>query len=93
MGFISSNSGGILSTWIYPESAAPGYKFAAKLNLAFAFVTIGLAVAEVLLLRWSNQRKQRDEYREGVLRKVHGLSLEEQYNVLGDEHPDFEYTL
>ncbi|GAB7328758.1 hypothetical protein MBLNU13_g00662t3 [Cladosporium sp. NU13] len=93
MGFISSNSGGILSTWIYPESAAPGYKFAAKLNLAFAFITIGLAAAEVFLLRWKNQRKQRDGYRDGVLRGLHGLSPEEQYNVLGDEHPDFKYTL
>jgi predicted MFS family arabinose efflux permease len=93
MGFISSNSGGILSTWIYPGSAAPGYKFAARLNLAFAFVTIGLAAAEVLLLRWKNQRKQRDDYREAALRDLQEYSPEEQYNILGDEHPDFEYTL
>jgi hypothetical protein len=52
-----------------------------------------LAAAEVLLLRWKNQRKQGDEYRDGVLRDLHGLSLGEQYNVLGDEHPDFKYTL
>jgi len=93
MGFISSNSGGILSTWIYPESSAPGYKFAAKLNLAFAFITIGLAAMEVLLLRWMNQRKQRDGYREDKLGELQGLSPDEQYDVLGDEHPDFKYTL
>lgn len=93
MGFISSNSGGILSTWIYPDSAAPGYKFAAKLNLAFVFVTIGLAAAEVLLLRWKNQRKQTDDYREAVMQGLPGLSPEEQYDALGDEHPDFRYTL
>lgn len=93
MAFISSNSGGILSTWIYPESSAPGYKFAARLNLAFTFVTIALVAAEVMLLRWKNQRKQSDEYREASLRDVLHLSPEEQYNALGDEHPDFRYTL
>jgi predicted MFS family arabinose efflux permease len=93
MGFVCSNSGGILSTWIYPESAAPGYKFAAKLNLAFAFITIGLAAAEVLLLRWKNQRKLNDKYRENTLGGFQNLSPEEQYDVLGDGHPDFKYTL
>lgn len=93
MAFISSNSGGILSTWIYPESAAPGYKFAAKLNLAFAFITIGLAAAEIALLRWKNQRKQCETYRDGLLTNLRGLSLGEQYDALGDEHPDFRYTL
>lgn len=82
-----------MSAWIYPESAAPGYKFAAKLNLAFAFITIGLAAAEVLLLRWKNQRKQRDEYREATLGGLQTLSPDAQYDVLGDDHPDFKYTL
>jgi predicted MFS family arabinose efflux permease len=93
LAFVSSNSGGILSTWIYPESAAPGYKFAAKLNLVFTCVTIGLAATEVMLLRWKNQRKQRDEYREHTLRDLRQLSLEEQYDILGDGHPEFRYTL
>jgi predicted MFS family arabinose efflux permease len=93
MGFIASNSGGILSTWIYPESAAPGYKFAAKLNLAFAFITIGLAAVEIFLLRWMNQRKQSEQYREDALRGLEATSPEEQYDVLGDGHPDFKYTL
>jgi len=93
MGFVSSNAGGVLSTWIYPESEAPGYKFAARLNLAFVFVTIGFCAAEIWLLKWKNQRKQRDGYREDTLGKLQGLSPEEQYDVLGDEHPDFKYTL
>jgi len=93
MAFISSNSGGILSTWTYPESAAPEYNLAAKLNLAFSCITVGLVACEMALLRWKNQRKQDDWVREAVLKPIQDLSPEEQYNLLGDEHPDFEYTL
>jgi sugar phosphate permease len=93
MAFISSNSGGILSTWTYPESDSPEYTLAAKLNLAFSCVTVGLVACEIALLRWKNHRKQDDRQRDAVLKTVQGLSPEEQYNVLGDEHPDFEYTL
>jgi predicted MFS family arabinose efflux permease len=93
MAFISSNSGGILSTWTYPESDSPEYTLAAKLNLAFSCVTVGLVACEIALLRWKNQRKQDDGQRDALLKSVQGLSPEEQYNILGDEHPDFEYTL
>ena len=93
MAFISSNSGGILSTWTYPESAAPGYKLAANLNLAFSCITVGLVACEIALLRWKNQRKRDDRLRDAVLKPIQDLSPEEQYNLLGDEHPDFQYTL
>jgi len=93
MGFIASNSGGILSTWTYPDSAAPEYKFAARLNLAFSCLTVFFAAAEIVLLRWMNQRKEYDQFREGILADVKDLSTEEQYGVLGDQHPDFRYTL
>ncbi|CAG8605820.1 6724_t:CDS:2, partial [Scutellospora calospora] len=82
MAFISSNSGGILSTWNYPESAAPGYKLAAKLNLAFSCITVGLVACEIALLRWKNQRKQDDLLRDAVLKPIQELSPEEQYNLL-----------
>jgi hypothetical protein len=93
MAFMSSNSGGILSTWTYPESDSPEYTLAAKLNLAFSCVTVGLVACEIALLRWNNQRKRDNRQRDVVLKTVQGLSPEEQYNILGDEHPDFEYTL
>ena len=61
--------------------------------MAFAFITMGLAAAEIALLRWMNQRKSRDGYREDVLRGLEDLSPDDQLDVLGDEHPDFKYTL
>lgn len=92
MGFISTNTGGIVSTWIYPDSAAPEYSLAAKLNLSLTCISIGVVVMEMLLLRWKNQQKEDDEWREAVLRKVPG-TINEQFSALGDEHPDFKYTL
>lgn len=91
LGFIMTNAGGIISTWIYPKSAAPGYKFAGKYNLALVCVTLGLVSGEIWLLRWKNGGKERD--REGILRSVEHLSSEEQFEALGDHHPDFKYTL
>lgn len=92
MGFISTNTGGIVSTWIYPNSAAPEYKLAARLNLSLTCISIGVVVVEMVLLRWKNQRKEDDGLREAALRKVPG-TMEEQFSALGDEHPDFKYTL
>jgi hypothetical protein len=41
IGFMSTNAGGIVSTWLYPKSSAPNYKFAAKFNLALLFHACG----------------------------------------------------
>ena len=92
MGFVSTNIGGILSTWIYPKTSAPRYTFAARFNLSLVCITIALITAEVFLLRWMNQRKAAGD-RDGLLADVKELSVEEQHNVLGDHHPEFRYTL
>jgi MFS family permease len=91
LAFIFTNSGGILSTWIYPKKDAPQYAFAAKLNLAFCVLTIALVSANILWLRFLNRRKE--SRREELLRDVKHLSLGEQREVLGDAHPDYKYTL
>lgn len=91
MQFISTNVGGIISTWLYPTSAAPNYTFATRYNLALVCITIVVVGAEVWLLQFKNQQKRMK--RVEILRVVEDLSPEEQLDVLGDRHPDFIYTL
>jgi dipeptide/tripeptide permease len=88
---IATNIGGIISSWIYPHSSAPQYNFAAKFNLAMVCIAAVLVVAEILLLRHLNRKKI--ENRDELLRDVAGLDEHEQFEVLGDSHPDFKYTL
>lgn len=82
-----------MSTWIYPKSAAPRYELAAILNLSLVCTTIAVVAGEIGLLRWMNQRKNDEERRAVVMEAVQGMSTEEQFEVLGDGHPDFVYTL
>ncbi|KAK5047589.1 hypothetical protein LTR84_006686 [Exophiala bonariae] len=91
MSFMATNVGGIISSWIYPRSSAPQYHFAAKFNLALTCLNVSFMVAEVLLLRHLNSRKI--EKREELLKDVAHLTPHEQYERLGDTHPDFKYTL
>lgn len=91
LGFIATNLGGIVSTWIFPKSEAPKYKFAARFNLALnCFMLLGIAT-NIVLLRWRN--KEKVEKRDNILADVASLDAKEQYEILGDRHPDFKYTL
>jgi MFS family permease len=91
MGFVSTNIGGIISTWIYPKTSAPHYRFAARYNLSLVCITIAVIAGEVALLRWMNQRKE--EKREYLLQGMESMSPKDQFNELGDHHPDYRYTL
>jgi sugar phosphate permease len=91
IGFIMTNAGGILSTWIYPKSDAPQYAFAARLNLSFCVVTIALLAANLVWLTYLNRKKV--SHREQLLKDVVHLPLSEQREALGDRHPDYKYTL
>ncbi|EEQ90684.1 hypothetical protein RJZ56_005982 [Blastomyces dermatitidis] len=90
MVFVSTNSGGIVSTWIYPRKDAPYYLFAAKFNLALLVITIVLCGVQVGWLRRLNRRKL--EKPDEVLGDVLGVGLQAQLNELGDKHPEFVYT-
>ncbi|PGH06774.1 hypothetical protein GX51_02215 [Blastomyces parvus] len=90
MVFVSTNSGGIVSTWIYPRKDAPYYLFAAKFNLALLVITIVLCGVQVVFLRRLNQRKA--EKPEEVLGDMAGMDLQAQLDKLGDKHPEFVYT-
>ena len=87
--FVWTNSGGIVSTWIYPKNQAPYYLFAAKFNLALVVFTIFFFALNVWWLRLKNKKKV--ENRSEILGELESLPLEEQFEKLGDSHPDFKY--
>ncbi|KAL4913317.1 major facilitator superfamily domain-containing protein [Aspergillus aurantiobrunneus] len=90
MGFVSTSSGGVLSTWIYPTSSAPYYNLGARFNLALIVISLVALVAQVALLRWLNREK---EVRTAeILAGLEGVSYEEQIGALGDRHPSYRYT-
>ncbi|EAW08972.1 putative MFS transporter [Aspergillus clavatus NRRL 1] len=90
MAFISTNVGGIMSTWIYPKESAPYYKLGIRFNLSLLVVAMTLVVAQVLWLRRQNQKKESDPV--GLLQGVEDLPYEEQLAKLGDRHPKYKYT-
>jgi hypothetical protein len=91
LGNIAVNAGGIVSTWIYPKSSAPRYRFAAKFNLALNCVMFVGTAANILPFRWRNKAKL--EMRDSKLKRVEDLPVHEQYEGLGHRHPDFKYKL
>jgi MFS family permease len=90
--FICTNAGGIVSTWIFPETEAPYYSFAAKFILAIVVIGIVVVAATRVQLKRLNERKENREFRDKVLETVESLDLAEQIEVLGDLHPEFRYT-
>lgn len=91
MGFISTNVGGIVSTWIYPATSAPRYTFAARFNLSLVCITIALIAAEIALL--SRRNKEKKGRRDALLAGLEDMGFVSQFELLGDHHPDFKYTL
>ena len=91
LGFIATNLGGIVSTWTYPRSSAPKYRFAARFNLALNCAMLVGILANVLLLGRRNSGKV--QRREEILAGLEGLDTRDQNEILGDRHPDFRYIL
>ncbi|WWC67388.1 uncharacterized protein I206_101296 [Kwoniella pini CBS 10737] len=83
-GFISTNSGGILSTWLFPTTDAPRYKKA-------TWTAIGLSISIVILaLLNSAFLASRNKSRSSAIRE----DLEESTDSLddlGDKDPRFRY--
>lgn len=90
MAFIATNTGGILSTWIYPKSSAPYYRMGTIVNLTVISSGMGLVAAQVVLLRWLNARKsaQATDY----AAEQGNMTSEEEVARLGDRHPEYRYT-
>jgi MFS family permease len=84
-----ANFGGILSTWIFDDP--PRFRKATKINLAFSVGICVLASANRVWLVVQNKRKERER----AQRQPLGSEEEEEAERrrLGDDHPDFIYTL
>jgi MFS family permease len=84
-----ANFGGILSAWIFDDS--PRFTKAATINLAFGVGVCVLAVVNRVWLMVQNNRKDGEQVQRQPLESE---KLEEaERRRLGDDHPDFLYTL
>ncbi|KAL7911703.1 MFS general substrate transporter [Trichoderma velutinum] len=90
MAFISTNIGGIVSTWMYPGSSAPYYVIGATVNVTLICCMVVLTAIQIFWLKRLN--KQKVESREQILQGLEHLSQAEQLTKLGDKHPEFKYT-
>lgn len=90
LAFISTSAGGIVSTWIYPQSSAPFYRIGARVNLSVIVFSLVALVLQVMMLRRLNARKQ--SHRANILEGREHLSYEDQFAELGDKHPEYLYT-
>lgn len=87
--FCCTNSGGIVSTWIFPQSDTPYYPFAFKFILSLVIITLVAIAAELQILSHLNKAKMDSVRREELLRDVQHLPLAQQMVRLGDAHPDY----
>ncbi|KAI0040335.1 MFS general substrate transporter [Auriscalpium vulgare] len=96
VGFMATNMGGILSTWLF-ATGAPRFHKATITNVVFAVGTSVACGVLVLYLRWANAAKRQEVARllreEGSGTEPGGWNSEERRHQLGDRHPCFEYTL
>ena len=60
-GFISTNSGGILSTWLFPTTDAPRYRKATWTAMGLTVSIVVFAVVNSVYLAWENKKKLRLE--------------------------------
>ncbi|GAA5853001.1 hypothetical protein JCM5353_003916 [Sporobolomyces roseus] len=75
-------SGGIASTWLFPQTAAPEYETACKTLIAMTILVGVFSGLNILYLRHANHAKaHRREEKE-----------EANYLVEGDQHPAFLYN-
>jgi hypothetical protein len=74
-GFISTNSGGILSTWLFPTTDAPRYRTATWTAMGLSLSIAVLAVVNSLYLARENRAKARSG----------------SHRAAGDRDPSFQY--
>ncbi|KAF6759370.1 major facilitator superfamily domain-containing protein [Ephemerocybe angulata] len=95
IGFIATNSGGILSTWRFPSKEGPKFTKTAIMMLVFSCLMVVFGSINMLYLDRQNRQKQR--LRDKIL-APYTTEKEPDGGVrawtdLGDRHPDFKYTL
>ena len=89
LGVATANFGGILSTWIFDDS--PRFRKATSINLVFSIGMCTLAIINRVWLMVQNKRKERERVQRHPMRSE--KEEEAERRRLGDDHPDFIYTL
>jgi len=96
---LAVNIGGILSTWSFPTKDGPKFRRTTIINLAFCiFVIVGCFINRAYL-SWRNNVKERPGVRSKLLINYVAADKENAdggwsaWSELGDQHPDFVYTL
>lgn len=89
LGLAMANFGGVLSTWIFDDP--PRFTKATKINLAFS---VGLCVLAVVNRVWLMVQNNRKDAERVQMQPLESAKQEEaERRRLGDDHPDFIYTL
>ncbi|CAD6569028.1 MAG: hypothetical protein CYPHOPRED_003028 [Cyphobasidiales sp. Tagirdzhanova-0007] len=82
LGFITTNCGGILSTWLFPTSEAPRYHRGTSILLGLSSSIIVVSLVNTIYLKWQNQKKAR-ALEQGAISDREGRR--------GDKKLEFEY--
>ncbi|KAH8818696.1 MFS general substrate transporter [Flagelloscypha sp. PMI_526] len=100
-GFIATNSGGILSSWMYPTKEGPKFRKTTIMNLVFTIAIVVISTLNAWILHGKNKKKESE--REELLKpfrdqKNHDVESVDSRDIdawieLGDKHPDFRYSL
>ncbi|TFY81504.1 hypothetical protein EWM64_g2504 [Hericium alpestre] len=95
MGFMSSNIGAIVSTWIFVDP--PRFRTASIINLSFSCVMAVSSAAAMVYFSMRNTAKRAEVVRligeKGMGTEPGGWDSKTERIRLGDRHPRFEYTL
>ncbi|KJA14608.1 hypothetical protein HYPSUDRAFT_48993 [Hypholoma sublateritium FD-334 SS-4] len=97
LGFIATNSGGILSTWRFPTKEGPKFTKTTIMNLVFSCLLVVGPLGNAYYLSRKNKAKKHPGYREQMLAKYSDSKSPDggvdAWMDLGDRHPDFVYAL
>ncbi|KIM78028.1 hypothetical protein PILCRDRAFT_76059 [Piloderma croceum F 1598] len=95
LGLVSTNIGGILTTWSFPTKEGPRFTKTTVMNLVFCtIVVLGSSANAIFLIRMNTLKQRRrgeilapyvdDKNPDGGVRA---------WTELGDKHPDFRYIV
>ncbi|PPQ96631.1 hypothetical protein CVT26_010671 [Gymnopilus dilepis] len=95
VGFMATNFGGILSTWLYPTKEGPKFRKTNSLNLSFMLIMILFSVTNAAILHYKNKNKSksRSEVLAPYITDKEPDGGVQAWVDLGDRHPDFRYVI
>ncbi|KZV68747.1 MFS general substrate transporter [Peniophora sp. CONT] len=89
--FTATNTGGIVSTWIFTDP--PRFHIASSINLAFSLAGAVLALVVMIYLARANKSKRAEVARLEREQPGGAWDSRAERRRLGDRHPRFEFTL